>query len=79
MCLSAFCSPRYGFKTVDKSELENIFNRFYRTDKARSRKEGGSGLGLAIAKQITEAHGGTITADSVKGRGTTRTITLPAA
>lgn len=63
---------------IDKSELENIFNRFYRTDKARSRKEGGSGLGLAIAKQIAEAHGGTIAAESVKGHGTTIIITLPA-
>lgn len=62
---------------IDESELENIFNRFYRTDKARSRKEGGTGLGLAIAKQIAISHGGTISAQSKKGHGTVITITIP--
>ncbi len=62
---------------IDPSELENIFKRFYRTDKARSRREGGTGLGLAIAKWIAQAHGGNIRAESEKNRGTTVIIELP--
>lgn len=58
--------------------LPHVFDRFYRTDAARSREQGGSGLGLAIVRAIVEAHGGTVTAVSDGlGKGTTFTITLP--
>lgn len=63
---------------IPAAELPNIFERFYRVDKARSRRQGGAGLGLAIARSIVVAHGGRISADSQVGRGTTMRITLPA-
>lgn len=62
---------------IPKDNLEKIFDRFYRVDKARTRKLGGTGLGLAIAKEMVNAHGGEIWATSVEGKGTTIFFTLP--
>jgi signal transduction histidine kinase len=57
--------------------LPQIFERFYRVDRSRSRETGGGGLGLAIVKAIVTAHGGTVGAASVVGEGTRMTFTLP--
>ncbi|MCF8076363.1 MAG: HAMP domain-containing protein [Desulfotignum sp.] len=62
---------------IAKEHLPNIFNRFYRVDKGRSRQEGGTGLGLAIVKHIIQYHNGQITVSSVKGKGTVFHIRLP--
>ncbi len=62
---------------IPPEQLPRIFEKFYQADNQRSASAAGSGLGLAIAKQIVEAHGGTITCDSTLGVGTTFTLTLP--
>jgi len=58
-------------------QQQHVFDRFWRSDAARSRNEGGSGLGLAIARGIVEAHGGTISINSQTGSGTEMIVTLP--
>lgn len=62
---------------ISDEQQQHIFERFYRTDKARSRELGGSGLGLSIAQSITQAHGGKITVESKLGEGSTFVLWLP--
>jgi heavy metal sensor kinase len=64
---------------IGPEDLEHIFDRFYQADSSRTRKDinSGSGLGLSIARWIAEAHGGTLSAESKIGVGTTFTLRLP--
>ncbi|VTX80679.1 cell wall metabolism sensor histidine kinase WalK [Limosilactobacillus oris] len=62
---------------IPRKDLGRIFDRFFRVDKARSRKQGGTGLGLAISKEVTNLLGGQIWVDSIEGQGSTFYISLP--
>jgi heavy metal sensor kinase len=62
---------------IPQAELNNIFDRFYRVDRARSKNTGGAGLGLAIARWIAEMHGGTIAAESTVGAGSAFHVQIP--
>ena len=62
---------------IPKEELERVYERFFRVDKARNRELGGSGLGLPIARKIIAAHHGDIKIESEEGKGTTVTLKLP--
>lgn len=62
---------------IPHEDLNKIFDRFYRVDKARSRAQGGTGLGLAIAKEIVNKHRGQLWAESKEGQGSTFYLALP--
>ena len=64
---------------IPEHELPHIWERFRRVDSSRAREEGGTGLGLAIVRSIVEAHGGTVSAESVLGEGSTLSFTVPIA
>lgn len=62
---------------IAPEDVPHIFERFYRADRARSREHGGSGLGLAIAQSILQEHQGTLQVESIVGKGSIFTVTLP--
>ena len=62
---------------IPEQSINHIFERFYRVDKARSRKSGGSGLGLAIVRNMVERNQGTISVESVVNVGSTFILTFP--
>ena len=61
---------------IPKEHLPRLFERFYRSDKARSRAVGGTGLGLAIVKHIAQSHGGTVEVESTEGAGSTFSLII---
>ena len=63
---------------IPSRDLDRIFERFYRVDRARSRETGGTGLGLAIVRHVATNHGGVVSVDSREGEGSTFTLRLPA-
>jgi two-component system OmpR family sensor kinase len=73
----AFVQVRDGGPGLAPEQAERVFERFYRTDRARSRAQGGTGLGLSIVAAITAAHGGTVELDTAPGEGATFRILLP--
>jgi len=73
----AFISVENSGPGIPNEELENIWERFYKVDKSRSRRGTGTGLGLSIVKKIVEMHGGKVSAESGPGHGTVFTLYLP--
>jgi len=73
-CIIRVCDTGCG---IAAEHLPRLFERFYRVDKARSRKLGGTGLGLAIVKHIAQVHGGSVGVESAPGKGSTFSISLP--
>ncbi len=63
---------------IPTRDLERVFERFYRVDRARARDTGGTGLGLSIVRHVASNHGGEVSVTSQEGRGSTFTLTLPA-
>jgi signal transduction histidine kinase len=76
---SALAAVRDTGIGIDAEHLHNVFERFYRVDKARSRESGGVGLGLSIGRWIAEAHAGGIEVESTLGQGSIFTVRLPLA
>ena len=64
---------------IPEEAQKRVFERFFRVDKGRARKNGGTGLGLAIVKHIVQLYGGTVTLESALGQGSTFTVKLPRA
>jgi two-component system, OmpR family, sensor histidine kinase SenX3 len=62
---------------IPSRDLERIFERFYRVDRARSRATGGTGLGLSIVRHVAQAHGGDVTVESIEGEGSTFRLRVP--
>jgi len=73
----AFISVENSGPGIPREELENIWERFYKVDKSRSRRGTGTGLGLSIVKKIVEMHGGKVSAESGPGQGAIFTVYLP--
>jgi two-component system, OmpR family, sensor kinase len=73
----AFLQVRDRGPGLIPEQAERVFERFYRTDRARSRSHGGTGLGLSIVAAITAAHGGTVELDTAPGEGATFRVLLP--
>jgi len=63
---------------IPRRDLDRVFERFYRVDRARSRVTGGTGLGLAIVRHVASNHGGDVSVESTEGVGTSFTLSLPA-
>lgn len=73
----AILAVRDTGRGIAAEQLPHVFERFYRVDGSRARASGGTGLGLAICQSIARAHGGTLQAESVLGKGSTFTLSLP--
>jgi len=74
---SALLSVRDTGTGIPETELPNLFNRFHRVEAARGRTQEGTGIGLALVQELAKLHGGTVEVESVYGKGSTFTVTIP--